>query len=150
MLDTSIRLQLWVGPTVPEPAPFDVIDAISSLEVTNTDSGRDGFQMTFSLGKDLPVDYGLLRNRYFEPPNRVIIMVIMGSLPEVLIDGIITNHQIAPSNTPGASTLVVTGEDISLKLDLEDKNDTHPDQADSDIVEAILRQYPDCDLVPVI
>jgi len=150
MVDTGIRLQLWIGPTVPEPAPFDVVDALSSLEVTNTDSGRDGFQMSFTLGKTLGLDYDLLLNRYFEPPNRVIIMVIIGSLPQVLIDGIITNHQVAPSNTPGASTLVVTGEDISLKLDLEDKNETHPDQADSDIVTAILGQYADCDLVQVV
>ena len=125
MLDTGIRLQLWIGPTVPEPAPFEVVDAITSLEVTNTDSGRDGFQMSFTVGKNLAVDYALLLNRYFGPPNRVIIMVIIGTLPQVLIDGMITNHQLSPSNTPGASTLVVTGEDVSLMLDLEDKNATY-------------------------
>jgi len=154
MLESGIRLQLLIGRTNPAPPPFDVLDALTSLEVTNNDSGRDGFQMTFTLGKYLLTDpdYRLLSQPFFEPPSRVIIAVMIGNflIPQVLIDGIITNHQIAPSNTPGGSTLVVTGEDISLKLDLEDKNKTFSDQADSDIVSTILGDYGDCDLVPVV
>ena len=150
MIDTGVRLQLMIGPTVPLPVSSEVVDAISSLEVTNTDSGRDGFQMSFTLGKELPMDYGLLLNNYFEPPNRVIIIVIIGGLSQVLIDGIITNHQIAPSNTPGGSTLVVTGEDISLQLDLEDKNETFKNQSDSEIVTTILRDYLTYGLTPRI
>lgn len=151
MLDTGIQMQLWIGPTVPRPAPFEVIDAISSLEVTNNDSGRDGFQISLTLGKDLLVDYSLLLNNYFEPPNRVIIAVIIGaSRPQVLIDGIITNHQVAPSNTPGGSTLVVTGEDISLKMDLEDKNETYPNQSDSAIATTILGRYGTYGLIPEV
>ena len=145
MPDTNIRLQLLIGPTVPRPAPAEVIEAISSLEVTNTDSGRDGFQMSFTLGKDvkdLLLDYSLLLQNFFEPPNRVIIIVYIGaSRPQVLIDGIITSHQIAPSNTPGSSTLVITGEDISLQMDLEEKNETFKNQSDSEIVTTILRDY---------
>jgi phage protein D len=141
MLDTGIQLQVLLGATVPKPAPFEVADALSSVEVTNRDSGRDGFQMTFTLGRDSSGDYSLLANKYFEPPTRVILIVRIGVLPQVLIDGIITNHQLAPSNTPGASTLVVTGEDISLKLDLEEKSKTFKNQSDSEIVETILRDY---------
>lgn len=141
MLDTSIQLQLLIGATVPAPAPFEVADSLSSVEVTNRDSGRDGFQMTFTLGRDSASDYSLLANNYFEPPTRVILIVRIGVLPQVLIDGIITNHQLAPSNTPGASSLVVTGEDISLRLDLEEKSKTFKNQSDSEIVETILRDY---------
>lgn len=145
MPDTSIRLQLLIGPTVPRPADPEVIEAISSLEVTNTDSGRDGFQLRFTMGKDvkdLLLDYSLLLKNYFEPPNRVIIMVYVGaSRPQVLIDGIITSHQIAPSNTAGGSTLVITGEDISLQMDLEEKDKTFKNQSDSEIVTTILNDY---------
>jgi phage protein D len=146
MPDTSsIRLKLLIGPTVPGPADPEVIDAISSVEVTNTDSGRDGFQLRFTLGKDvkdLLLDYSLLLKNFFEPPNRVIIIVYIGaSPPQVLIDGIITSHQIAPSNTPGGSTLVITGEDISLQMDLEEKDKTFKNQSDSQIVAAILKDY---------
>jgi len=58
--------------------------------------------------------------------------------PQVLIDGIITKHQVVPNNEPGRSQLHVTGEDISVKLSFEDKNVTHPHQKDSDIVKKIL------------
>lgn len=145
---SAIRLQLLIGPTVPLPATYPVMDALLSLEVTNKDRERDGFQMSFSLGKDSLLDYGLLRNGYFDPPTRVIIMVTVGILPQVLIDGIITNHQVMPSNKPGESTLTVTGEDISLMLDLEEKSETHPNQPDSVIVTKLLANYAKYGILP--
>lgn len=135
----GIRLQLLIGrPEVPQPAPYEVVDSLVSLQVTNNDRERDGFQMEFSLGKDSLLEYGLLRSGVLDVKNRVIIMVIFGALPQVLIDGIITKHQVVPSNEPGRSTLHVTGEDISVKLSFADQNLTYPNQKDSDIVKKIL------------
>jgi hypothetical protein len=152
MPDLGIRLQLLIGPTAPIPAPFSVMDALIDLEVTNNDRERDGFQMKFSLGKDTPFDYGLLQSGIVDPPNRVIIIAIFNVWPQVLIDGIITDHQITPSNKPGESTLTVTGEDISLKLDLEERNETYPNQPDSTIVMRILTrpEYGSLGLVPQV
>jgi hypothetical protein len=150
MPDIGVRLQLLIGPTLPLPAPYPVMDALTSLSVTNRDTERDGFQMNFSLGKDSLIDYGLLLSGYFDPPNRVIIMVFIGVLPQVLIDGIITSHQVVPSNKPGESTLVVTGEDISLQLDLEDKSATYPNQPDFVIVTRLIASYATYGLVPVV
>jgi len=141
MLEQGLRLQLLIGPSIPVPAPFAVVDALTQVVVRNHDDARDGFQLTFTLGRDSMADSSLLTNNYFEPPNRVIVTVILGVLPQILIDGIITNHQVAPSNRPGDSTLVVTGEDISLRLDLQDKNETYRNQSDSEVVETILRNY---------
>ena len=135
----GIRLQLLIGrPEVPQPAPYEVVDSLVSLQVTNNDRERDGFQMEFSLGKDSLLEYGLLRSGVLDVKNRVIIVVIFGALPQVLIDGIITKHQVVPSNEPGRSTLHVTGEDISVKLSFEDQNLTYPNQSDSNIVKKIL------------
>jgi hypothetical protein len=141
MGDQGIRLQLAIGPTLPVPAPYSVIDALTSLEVTSRDHQRDGFQMTFSMGKDSLLDYGLLGGGLLDPPSRVIVMVLINFLPQVLIDGMITNHQVQPSNQPGQSRLTVTGEDISLQLDLEEKSVTYPNQSDSSIVTRILGSY---------
>ncbi|HEX2739368.1 MAG TPA: hypothetical protein VHM69_02890 [Rubrobacter sp.] len=139
MVDLGIRMQLLIGPTLPRPAPFDVVDALMELEVENKDrDARDGFQMLFSLGKDSSLDYGLLREGFFDPPNRVVIMVFVGISAQVLIDGVITHHQVIPSNTPGESTLYVTGRDIGLQLDLEEKNATFKNMSDSAIVEKII------------
>jgi hypothetical protein len=135
----GIRLQLLIGrPEVPQPAPYEVVDSLISLQVTNNDRQRDGFQMEFSLGKDSLLEYGLLRSGVLDVKNRVIIMVIFGTLPQVLIDGIITKHQVMPSNDPGRSTLDVTGEDISVKLSFEDQSLTYPNQSDSSVVRKIL------------
>src|SRR6185312_12538378 len=135
----GIRLQILIGqPDVPLPAPYEVVDSLVSLRVTNNDRQRDAFQKDFNLGRDSLLEYGLLRSGVLDVPNRVIIMALFGGLPQVLIDGIITDHQVIPSSEPGRSQLRVMGEDISVKLSFEDQNATHPHQKDSDIVKKIL------------
>ena len=141
MPDLGVRLQLLIGANVPVPAPYEVMDSFISLEVRHNDRERDVFEMEFSLGKDSLLDYGLLLNGYFDPPNRIVIGVLMGVLPEVLMDGVITSHQVMPSNKPGESTLRITGEDISLRLDLDPASTTHANQPDSIIVTKILANY---------
>ena len=134
----GIRLQLQVGREIPAPASYEVMDSLVSLSVTNNDREHDGFQMDFNLGRDSLLDYGLLRSGILDAPNRVIITAIFGALPQVLIDGVIANLQVIPSNEPGRSTLRVMGKDLSVKLSFEDQNATHPQQKDSDIVRQIL------------
>src|SRR5260370_36974276 len=126
MPDLGARLQLLLGPTVPLPAPYSVVDALVSIEVTNRDVERDGFQMTFTLGKDSILDYGLLLNGYFDPPTRVIIVVIINALPQVALDCVLTSHQVIPTNKPGESKLVANGEETSLQLPLVEKSATWP------------------------
>jgi hypothetical protein len=148
--DAALRLQLLIGPNVPLPAPADVLDALVSLEVRNNDSGRDGFQLTFTMGRRSLADYALLSSRLLDPPSRVIIAVFVGVLPQVLIDGLITNHQVVPGSRPAEGSIVVTGEDISLQLDFEEKRETYPNQSDSDIVRTILGRYARYGLRPAV
>ena len=143
----DIRLILMVGPTIPLPAPAPLSQALQSAEVTNDATSGDGFQLTFTLGKEA-ADYNLLLSGVLNPFNRVIVGVLMGATPEVLIDGIITHHQVTPSNEPGKSTLTVTGKDVSVMLDLEEKNEQYPNQPDSIIVTQLLAQYAVYGLVP--
>ena len=103
----GIRMILLIGATVPRPAPPEVMSAITRVQVTNSDESGDGFQMTLTMGKGKIPDYTLLKGGSLNLFNRVIIGVFLGLMPEVLIDGVITNHQIAPSNEPGMSTLTV-------------------------------------------
>lgn len=150
MPSLGVRLQLHIGLTLPRPAPYPVMEALTEVEVTNRDQDFDGFKLSFTLGKDSILDYGLLLTGLLDPPNRVIIQVFIGALPQVLIDGIITNHQIAPSNRPGESTLTVFGKDLSLKLSLEEKSQIFPNQADSVIVTRLITDYATLKLVPQI
>lgn len=152
MPDSDIRIKLMIGrPLVPKPAPYEVVDALIDLEVTQQDRDRSVFQMTFSLSKELKnsSDYWLLQEGILDTPNRIIIQVIVNvkvgvnrSLQKpILIDGIITSHQVVPSNKPGESKFIITGEDISVMLDLEDKNETYLNSSDSTIVTNLLKAY---------
>ena len=149
MPDLGVRLQLLIGTTLPVPAPYDVVDALLEVEVTNNDERRDGFQLTFSLGKKRTArDYLLLESGLLDPPNRVSILVIIQGLPQVLINGMITRHDFTASNGPGQSRLLVKGEDTGLQLDLKSKRDVHRNLSDSGIVQKIMLHYPE--FTPVI
>lgn len=138
LTNIGVHLQLFIGPNVPVPVPYDVTDALVNLEVTNDAKEGDAFQMAFSLGKGSSLNYALLKSGLFNPNNMVSVLVTVGAMPRVLINGFITQHQVVPSNEPGKSMLHITGEDIALKLDLEEKNVTYPNQPDSVIVTQIL------------
>ena len=68
----------------------------------------------------------------------------------VLIDGIITHQQFSPTDNPGQSTLTITGEDVSVMMDLKEKSVTHPNQSDTAIVLKIIRSYDQYGLVPIV
>ncbi|HMR66240.1 MAG TPA: hypothetical protein PKE64_19690 [Anaerolineae bacterium] len=146
----GIRLVLLIGPTVPLPAPAEAMTALTHAKVINDDREGDGFQLTFTLGKSPIGDYNLLSSGALNPDRRVVIGLIMGALPEPLIDGIITHHQITPSNEPGLSTLTVSGRDLSVMLDLEERNAEYRNRPDFLIATEILTQpaYAQLGLVP--
>ncbi|HEV2914392.1 MAG TPA: hypothetical protein VGX92_14035 [Pyrinomonadaceae bacterium] len=146
----GIQLILLLGQTVPLPAPPEALSALTRVEVTNDAESGDGFQITFTLSKDQPLDYSLLQSGALNPSTRVIIGVLLGALPEVLIDGIITHHQHAPSDNPGQSTLTVTGKDVSLMLDLEEKNEKYENQPDFLIVTRLIASYAQYGLIPQV
>jgi hypothetical protein len=141
VIDFGVRLQLLVGATIPRPAPYAVVDALETVEVTNRDTERDGFQLTFHVGKDSLVDYALLRDGTFEPPAAVSIVIIFGGGPQVLVNGVVTDLQLTPTNSPGESTLVVSGDDASFTMDQDERTAVFRNQSDSEIVESILGTY---------
>jgi hypothetical protein len=146
----GVRLVLWMGKTVPVPAPIEVLNSLLKVEVTNDDEKGDGFQLTFSLGKDKSMNYSLLQSGVLEPFTRIIIGVILGVTPEVLIDAVVAHHQVLPSNEPGTSQLIVTGKDVSQMLDLEEKNEKYENQPDFLIVMQLIGAYAQYGLVPAV
>jgi hypothetical protein len=144
----GIRLILLLGKTVPLPAPVEVMSGVSKVEVTNDSERGDGFQITFLEGKDKAADYGLLKSGALDQFNRVVIGVAFGVIPEVLVDGIIAHHQLAPGSEPGTSTLTVTGRDLRQMLDLEEKNEKYENQPDSVIFTRLIGGYGQYGLVP--
>jgi hypothetical protein len=147
--ELGIRLLLWTGSTIPTPPKPAVTAALTRVQVTNDEDSGDGFQLTFALGRDSVADWDLLDGS-LAPMTRVMIAVVLGVVPEVLIDGIITQHTVAPSNEPGRSTLTVTGTNLSVMLDLEEKNTPFKNQPDFVIVGQLLAAYPQFGLIPAV
>jgi len=111
-------LTLLLGPVIPVPAPQPVIDALKGVQVTVSAGQRSGFQLSFGLSKSSLIQTALIPAGFFDPGIRVIIMVTVNSIPNVIMDGIITRQEVSQSNELGQSTLTVTGEDVSVLMDL--------------------------------
>ncbi len=117
---SGIHLTLLIGPTVPLPAPTAVIQALKSVQVTVGSGQRSGFQLVLALSKRSPLLTAMLPAGYFDPGIRVIIVATVNSMPNVLMDGIITRQEVSASNDLGQSQITVTGEDVSVMMDLSE------------------------------
>jgi hypothetical protein len=115
----GLQLNIMIGPVIAQPAPPVVAEALISAQVTVSAGQRSGFQLVFNAGKGAPIMH-LLASGYFDPPTRVILSATLNGAVSVLMDGVITRHDIAPSNEPGQSKLTLVGEDLSRVLDLID------------------------------
>jgi hypothetical protein len=144
----GLHLTLLIGPLVPIPAPQSVIDSITSVQVT---SGRDrsGFQITFAVSKKSTLLTTMLPAGYFDPMvTRVIVIATLGGFPNVLMDGIVTRQELQPSNDPGQSTLTITGEDLSVLMDVVQKIIPYPAMPEIAQIYAALAPYAMFGIVP--
>ena len=118
MID-QVRLQLFVGPAVPIPASREVIDAVQEVKVqTGSGATQSGFEISFKLSNRSPLHtLFLLTGGAGIPILRVVIAVTVGGTTTVLVDGVMTNHEVRSDGGP-TSTLVVKGKDLTAVMDL--------------------------------
>lgn len=146
----GIHLTLLIGPAVPVPAPQFVVDALDSVQV-NHDKERSGFQLTFAAGKNSPLLTTMLPVGYLDPiVTRVIIIVTLNGFPNVLMDGIVTRQEIAPSGEPGQSKITVTGEDLSVLMDVIQIVRPYPAIPDVGKVFLALAPYAAFGVIPLV
>lgn len=146
----GINLTLMIGPAIPVPAPAAVIDALTAVQV-NHDQARSGFQLTFAVSKSSLLMKTLLPAGYFDPiSTRVVIIATVAGFPHVLMDGMVTQQQLQPSNEPGQSTLTITGEDLSLAMDVVSVTRPFVGQSEVAIVYQILAPYAALGVVPMV
>jgi hypothetical protein len=146
----GLYLTLLIGPTIPLPAPSPVVQALKSVQVTIGSGQRSGFQLAFALSKRSPLTNELIPLGYFDPGVRVIVVATVGSIPNVLIDGIITRQEVSASNDLGQSQVSVTGEDVSVMMDLNDDRTPFPAFPDAAIVAALVGAYARYGLLPFV
>jgi hypothetical protein len=146
----GVHLTLMIGPGLPIVAPRSVLDALESVQVTSG-TDRAGFQLTFTAGKASPLITTMLPAGYFDPiVTRVIVIVTLKGLPNVLMDGVVTQQEVSPANEPGKSTITVTGEDLSVLMDLVELPKPLPAMPDNIKVMAVLSPYLALGVVPLV
>ncbi len=114
----AIQLTLMIGPGIPVPVPREVLDALTSVQV-NANSGDEasGFELLFSLSKRSPLHtVFLLTGGASIPIVRVILIAIVSGVPQVLIDGVMTHHNVEQGKD-GEPTLRVQGADLTALMD---------------------------------
>jgi hypothetical protein len=150
MLD-GIHLTLLIGSlALPVPASQVLVEALQSVQVTSQ-SDITGFELTFTLGKMSPIQQVLLPAGGLDPMiTRVVVIVTFRGVPQVLADGVITRHSLSPSNEPGQSKLTVTGEDLSVLMDVVEWKLSYPAMPDAARIRMILAKYAMFGIIPLV
>ncbi|WP_294539556.1 hypothetical protein [uncultured Rhodoblastus sp.] len=147
----QIFLTLLLGPLVPVPAPAEVTNALSSVQITIASGQRSGFQLAFQVGSRSAIATTLLPAGLFDPGVRAILVVTVNGVPNVLMDGIVMRQEFTPSNQPGQGALTITGEDVSVMMGLiELKGIPYPAMSDELRIAAILAKYAIFGVVPMV
>ena len=149
---SPLYLTLLVGPMEPLPAPKPLVDALVSVEVTESATGRSGFQLTFTLSdKGILETFFLLAGSSPLPVLRVVLLVTFPGIPQVLIDGVVLHTEVQPDAMSGSSKLVVTGKDLAAMMDLIDFSGLpYPGMSPDIRVLTILAKYAVFGVVPEV
>ena len=151
-MSDAVRLQLFVGPAVPIPAPREVIDAVEEVTVQAGSGGaQDGFELTFRLSNRSPLHtLFLLTGGSSIPILRVIVAVTVGGETTVLVDGVMTHHEVTSDGGP-TSTLSVRGKDLTAVMDIIPLDGLpYPAMPASVRVLAALAKYAALGVIPMV
>jgi hypothetical protein len=149
---SSVQITLWLGRVEAWPAPAEIVSAIQSIEIAQTSEGRSGFQIAFAAGRPsgVSVDYPLVDHPLLLPYNRVVIMVTLNGSTTVLMDGVITNRQLVPGDGPGSPVFAITGQDVSVMMDMIEYSMEYPACSAEMQVAAIVAKNIEFGLIPII
>lgn len=148
----GIHLSLMIGPGIPIPVPREVVEALVDVQVSVDARGPSGFQLTFNLSNRSPLNtIFLLSGGSLPPVMRVVIIATINAQTEVLMDGVMTRHEVSPGNRGGMSTLTVTGEDLSRVMDyLELDGFPFPGQPAFVRVAGMIAKYAAFGMIPLV
>jgi hypothetical protein len=127
-----------IGPAVPVPVSRDVIDALRNVRVTTSTDGTSMFQLGFELSRRSPL--------------HTLFLVAGGATPpHVLMDGVMTNHEVTGGGKGQNPTLNVTGEDLTRVMDYIDFSGIpYPAMPDFARVLVILSKYAVLGILPMV
>lgn len=149
MLDGA-RIDLLFGMAL-RAAPADVVGALMDAQVTQAAGQRSGFQLTFAMSSTSRIGRELLPSGFFDPPTRVVVVATVNGTLNVLSDGVVTRHDVAPGDQPGTGRLTITGVDVSQLMDQVDLTGLPmPAMSVEAQVLLILARYTAFGMVPMV
>lgn len=148
----GINLTLMIGPLVPIPVSQSVLDALTQVEVKTDIHGPSGFKLVFQLDKRSPLHtLFLLSGGAPLLFMRVVVVVTFKGSAEVIMDGVITNHQMAPGEGGANPHLEVIGEDLTRVMDFQDFSGTpFPAMPAEARVALLLLKYAFLGIIPIV
>jgi len=146
----GIQMSLMIGPAVPIPVGREVLDALQEIQVTAQTSGVSAFQLSFKLSPRSPLHtLFLFSSGTSIPLVRVVILITLAGITHVIMDGVMTNHEVSSSNV-GQATLTVTGEDLSRVMDYIDFTGTpYPAMPPFTRIYTMLAKYAAFGVIPL-
>jgi len=148
-MNRGFYLTLMMGGFNASPVGEAVIDALTEVQVTSTVGSQAGFQLKFGWGKNSEIAR-MMAAGAFDPRQRVIIAVTVNGSTEVLMDGIITKQDFAPSSQAGKAALTITGLDLTALMDFIDFTGLpYPAMPPFAIVDMVLAKYAPMGVYPV-
>lgn len=152
-MTTGAEMRLYIGPAVPLPVGSDMLEALVSASVTSASADGPGvFQLVFDIDQRSPLlTLFLLSGGAPIPMVRVVIAARVNGVESILIDGVMTNHEITPGSAPGTARLSVTGDDLSRVLDyIAFDGIPYPAMPDFARVALILAKYAFLGMIPKV
>jgi hypothetical protein len=149
---SGIHMTLMIGPAAPIPVSADVLNALTSVEVTNTTDGPSGFRLQFTLPKKSPLEIlFLIAGGASIPLVRVVVAITMKGSTDVLVDGVMTNHQYVPGSGGSGPQLTIMGEDLTRVMDYIDFSGIpYPAMPYEARVLLILAKYAPFGVIPMV
>jgi hypothetical protein len=117
MLSGRVQLTVLIGPGIAVPVPRLALDALDSVTVqVGSGDTQGGFELSFTVDRRSPLTtLFLIAGGAIPPVLRVCLVVTVNGTSEVIMDGVMTNHEL---RTSGANpTLVIKGKDLSALMD---------------------------------
>jgi phage protein D len=124
------------------PAPPPLIDALQEVQVDASLEEASAFHLRFGITKTEIGDWSILDLDPFRPFVPVQVRVQRGiGPPEAVINGYVTEHHVTYAAEGGASTLEVSGMDVTYLMNLQETVKPWPNMPDSVIAAAIFGQH---------
>lgn len=147
-----IQINLLFGPGAPVPAGREMIESLQQATIREDADGASGFELTFQVGRRSNLlDLLLSTGTGPVPLMRFVVIVTVGGLSTVLIDGLMTNHRLSAGESGSGMTLTVLGKDLTAAMDfIEFTGLPYPALPAEGQVALILLKYAFLGIVPKI